>query len=96
MSRKGITVEQAMRIRAEKGLPETKLQRIRAEKGLSQRELAEKTGIPIRTISSYEQMERRIEGAKLNSLCSLCLVLECKIEDIIEDEETIKILNAVK
>ena len=95
--KRGITVEQAKRIRAEKGLiDETKLQKVRVSRGLSQGQLAKRSGVATRTIQHYEQRVRDIDGAKLKTLCGLCLVLGCKIEDILENEETIKMLRATK
>lgn len=96
MTKKGITVQQAKRIRAEKGIDETKLQKMRVGQGLSQSKLAELSGVPIRTIQHYEQEKRPIDGARLHTLCELCIVLGCKIEDILENEETIKKLRATK
>lgn len=95
--KRGITVEQAKRIRVEKGLTdETKLQTIRVSKGLSQGQLAKLSGVTVRTIQHYERGVRDIDGAKLETICKLCLALDCKIEDILENEETIKKLRATK
>lgn len=94
--KRGITVEQAKRIRAEKGIEETRLQKVRVSRGLSQGQLAKRSGVATRTIQHYEQRVRDIDGAKLKTLCGLCLVLGCKIEDILENEETIKMLRATK
>lgn len=96
MTKRGITPTIARRIREEKGLKETKLQRIRVNKGLSQKDLSEISGITVRAIQNYEQRHRPIESAKLNTLCSLCMALHCKIEDILEDPQTIKMLKATK
>lgn len=94
--KRGITVEQAKRIRAEKGIKDTKLQKVRVSRGLSQGQLAKLSGVATRTIQHYEQGVRDIDGAKLKTICELCLVLGCKIEDILESEETIKMLKATK
>lgn len=96
MAGKGITPQIARKIRLEKGLTETKLATIRIKKGLSQRALAELSGVPARLIQSYEIKETRIEGAKLNTLCSLCAALGCKIEDILDDQKLIKKYKAIK
>ena len=95
-NKKGITVQQAKRIRAEKGLKDTKLQKIRVSKGWSQAELAEISGVSVRMIQKYEQGARTIDFIKLHTLCDLCLALGCKIEDIIESEKTIQKLKALK
>ena len=97
VSKRGITVETAKRIRVENGLKdETKLQKIRVRKGLSQSQLAKASGVAVRTIQHYERGVRDIDGAKLDTICKLCLALGCKIEDILENEETIAKLRATK
>lgn len=96
MAGKGITPEQAQKIRKANGIEETKLQRLRVKKGLSQSNLSVVTAVPIRTIRSYEQKTRPIEGARLDVLCALCIALDCKIEDILEDKTLIEKYRLVK
>ena len=97
MNNRGITVGQAKLIREKRGLTdETKLQKIRVSKGLSQGQLAKLAGVAVRTIQHYERGVRDIDGAKLDTICKLCLALGCKIEDILENEETIAKLRATK
>lgn len=74
----------------------TKLKRARIGKGLTQAELSEKSGVPLCCIPHYESGRRDIDGAKLETLCNLCLVLGCKIEDIIENPETIEKLRIMQ
>ena len=93
---RGITPHQAQKIREARGLEDTKLQKMRLKKGYSQSDLAEASGVTKRAIQGYEQGTRAIEGARLDTLCSLCVALECKIEDILEDGETIKCYKKVK
>ena len=95
-NKRGITVEQAKRIRAEKGIKDTKLQRVRVSRGLSQIELAERSGVPVRSLPRYEQGIRPIDNAKLQTICKLCIALYCKFEYILENEETIKMLRAIR
>ena len=90
MTRRGISVEDAKRIREAKGIEPTKLQRIRTEKGYSQKQLSVVSGVSLRAIQTYEQQTRPIDKACLDSLCSLCIALDCSIEDIIEDENLIE------
>ena len=45
-----MTPKKAAKLRAKKGLEETNLQRMRVKKGLSQSELAERSGISLKTI----------------------------------------------
>ena len=96
MVKRGMTPQQARKLRAEKGIEETKLQKLRVKKGLSQDELAEKAGINKRTLQCYEQQTRPIDGAKLEVLCDICLALGCKLEDILENEDTIRKIKATK
>ena len=95
-NKKGITPSIARRVRAEKGLKETKLLKIRAKRGLSQADLAKLSGVPLRAIQSYEQGERAVDGAKLQTLCMLCSTLNCKIEDILQSEKLIKMYKGIK
>lgn len=74
----------------------TRLRRLRVEKGLSQSDLAEKSGIPIKTIQRFEQNTTPIDGVKLNTLCDLCLALNCGIGDILESAELKEKFNKVK
>lgn len=97
MRKRGITPEQAKKIREAKGLRDTKLQKLRTEKGLSQNELSVISGITRRTLQAYEQnSERKIDNARLEALCDLCIALDCKIEDILEDKSLISKYRLVK
>lgn len=87
---KGITTEQAQKIRAQKGIEGTKLQQARLRKGLSQKQLSVVSGLSQRTIECYEQRSRAIDNARLETLCALCLSLGCKLEDILENKEVIE------
>ncbi len=61
----------------------TKLQKQRKKYGYSQRELAEKTGVNIRTLQQYELGTKDISKASVSSVRSLANALGCSIEDII-------------
>ena len=63
---------------------ETNLKIRRQELGVSQRELAETTGIPVRTIQQYEQRQKNINKAQAEYLVVLARRLCCKVEDLIE------------
>lgn len=63
----------------------TKLQNVRISKGLSQSQLAAVAGISTGVLQGYESGRRSFDGAKLNTILSVCLALGCKIEDVIED-----------
>lgn len=96
MVKKGISPEQARKIREQKGLEETKLQKLRFAKGLSQRQLSVISGVSQRTIQCYEQRTRDINGAHIKTLCDLCIALDCKITDIIDNKTLIDRYNIVK
>jgi transcriptional regulator with XRE-family HTH domain len=74
----------------------TKLRILRVQRGLSQSELSKITGVPTRTIQNYEQESKKADSARLSTLCELSEALNCKITDIIEDEELIERFNKVK
>lgn len=63
------------------------LQKNRLKQGLSQSQLAKISGVPLRTIQNYEGSYRCIDGAKLSALVALSNSLDCKIYDILQDEE---------
>ena len=92
MGKRGMTPQQAA------GIWETvtKLQKIRVKNGLSQNDLSAISGLSKSTIQGYEVKARDIDGARLKVLCDLCLSLNCKLEDILEDEKLIKKLKMVK
>lgn len=70
-----------------------KLKKIRQSKGLSQLQLAEKTGINIRTLQHYEQGSKNFDHARIDTILKVCIVLNCKLEDIIEKQEYIDMLK---
>lgn len=67
--------------------PETQLKQRRKSAGLSQRELAERSGVPIRTIQQYEQRQKSINKAQAESLVMLAKVLCCGVDDLLEKVE---------
>ena len=62
----------------------TKLKEMRQKAGLSQSQLAEQTGIPIRTIQQYEQKQKNINNAKVDYLVRISRALHCDIEVLLE------------
>lgn len=62
------------------------LKEIRKKRNMSQGQLSELSNVPKRTIEFYEQGLRKIDGANINYLTSLSIALDCKIEDIVENE----------
>ena len=52
--------------------------------GLNQRELAELSGVPLRTIQQYEQRQKDINKAQAQYLVMLAQVLGCDMRDLME------------
>lgn len=63
------------------------LQEIRKNKGITQKELSEETKIKLRTIQSYEQNEKNIDNAKIETLIKLSIVLNCRISELFNNED---------
>lgn len=64
---------------------EVKLKRIRENRGISQSELAEMSGVKLRSIQMYEQRVNDIDKAQAQTLYKISRVLGCSVEDILED-----------
>lgn len=64
--------------------PETNLKLLRQKAGLSQRELAELSNIPVRTIQQYEQRQKNINKAQAEYLFMLAKVLCCEADALME------------
>ena len=64
----------------------TKLQEYRKLAGLSQSQLADKTGIGIRTIQSYESGNRSLENAAAVTVLQFAKALGCTVEDLITED----------
>lgn len=63
---------------------ETNLKRIRSGYGCTQIELAQQSGVSLRSIQMYEQRNKNINKASADTLYRIAKVLGCKIEDLIE------------
>lgn len=64
---------------------ETNLKRIRTAKGYSQKQLAELSGVSLRSIQMYEQRQKDINKAQSDSLFRLAKALGCTMEDLLEE-----------
>lgn len=64
--------------------PETNLKRIRTTYGFTQAELAKRSGVSLRSIQMYEQRNKNINKASVDTMYSLARVLGCTMEDLIE------------
>jgi transcriptional regulator with XRE-family HTH domain len=70
-----------------------KLKEIRQAKGLSQSQLAEKAELNVRTLQHYEQGSKTFDHARLDTILKCAIALECKIEDIIDNEEYLNLIQ---
>lgn len=64
--------------------PETNLRRLRLSVGLTQGELAELSGVPVRTIQQYEQRRKDVNKAQFVSIMALSQALCCQPEQLFE------------
>lgn len=63
---------------------ETNLKRIRTTYGFTQAELAERSGVSLRSIQMYEQRNKNINKASADTMYRLAKALGCTMEDLIE------------
>ena len=70
-----------------------KLKAKRMEAGLSQSQLAEKAGLNVRVLQHYEQGSKNFDHARIDKILNVCLALNCKIDDIIENQKYIDLFN---
>lgn len=71
----------------------SKLKITRQAKGLSQSQLAEKANMNVRTLQHYEQGSKVFDHARIDTILRVCLALNCKFEDIIENQEYIDLIK---
>ena len=74
----------------------SKLKITRQAKGLSQSQLAEKANMNVRTLQHYEQGSKVFDHARIDTILRVCLALNCKFEDIIENQEYIDLIKRYK
>ena len=67
-----------------KHFKDTNLKRIRSSYGCTQAELAKRSGVSLRSIQMYEQRNKDINKASVESLYRISKVLGCTIEDLLE------------
>lgn len=58
---------------------------LREERGLTRKELAECSGLSLRSIQDYEQGHKNVASMKGESLFKLSVALGCTVEDILND-----------
>ena len=62
----------------------TNLKFYRLKAGISQKELAKYSNVPLRTIQQYEQRQKNINAASVETIIKLAKVLFCSVEDLVE------------
>ena len=60
-----------------------KLKLIRTSRGLTQKELARKSGVNFRMIQHYEQGDKDLNRAAVETVIKLAKALDCNITDLI-------------
>lgn len=63
----------------------TALKIIRVNRGITQRQLAELSGVPIKTVRCYESRERDIKNAAFATVSALANALMCDPTDLLQD-----------
>lgn len=63
---------------------QTALTRMRSGMGISQLELANRSGVNVRVIQSYEQKLRDINKAQLSTVANLAKALDCNPLDLMD------------
>lgn len=72
----------------------SKLKEMRQKASLTQLQLAETTGLNLRTIQHYEQGSKEFDHARLDTILKVCLALNCKMEDVIQNEDYLVLIKA--
>lgn len=73
-----------MDARMKEHFTDTNLKRIRTAYGITQSELSKRSGVSLRSIQMYEQRNKDINKASVDTVYSIAKVLGCTIEDLIE------------
>lgn len=71
-----------VRIGEEKEEPKTRLKELREKAGMTRSDLAEKSGVNIRTIEAFEQGRRELMDASYRILKAIADTLEVEIEEL--------------
>lgn len=70
--------------RIKESFPDTNLKRLRVAYDCTQSELAQKSGVSLRSIQMYEQRNKDINKASVDTVYRLSKTLGCTMEDLIE------------
>lgn len=71
----------------------TKLKEMRMKAGLSQSQLSDLTGIKLGTLRHYEQGSKNFDHARIDTILKVCLMLNCKFNEIVESEEYVELFE---
>lgn len=75
---------------------EAKMNKLKAKRlkaGMSQSQLADKADLNVRTIQHYEQGSKNFDHARIDTIFKVCLALNCKFEDVVENQDFIDLLD---
>ena len=72
------------------------LKDLRLKKGLTQKQLGEASGINYRVIQHYEQGSKNLDHARIDTLLKLCIILDCRLIDLIQSEDYRKLVLKAK
>lgn len=86
--------ENLKKSRVPRNFAETKLKAVRMQKGMTQAQLAESTNINLRVLQHYEQGSKSFDSARLDVILKVCIALNCKMSDILENDTNIELYNA--
>ena len=70
-----------------------KLKQLRQAAGLSQSQFAKKAEMSVRTLQHYEQGSKDFNNARIDTIMKACIVLNCRLEDIIDNQDYIELLK---
>lgn len=79
-----------------KNKKESNLKLLRLQSGLTQKELAEMSGVPIRTLQQYEQKQKNINKAQAEYVIMLSRTLCCDPMALLEIETTAEATNRME
>lgn len=71
----------------------TKLKSVRVASGMSQEELANRTGLNVRTLQHYEQGSKDFDSARIDTILKVCITLNCTLSDIIESPDILNLIS---
>ena len=72
---------------------QTKLKAVRVASGITQKQLADATGLNLRTLQHYEQGAKCFDNAHISVILSICNALNCTYSDVTENAEHIQVFN---